>query len=100
MLHNCDKRIADPVGQFCRWSSSFQRRLTWWPEMASLSGRRDGRHMIRRLIASRAMRKRTLARPDAGAANLSSGITGTLIDVGIARARSSSCGESSSATWL
>jgi hypothetical protein len=24
MMHNCDKRIADPVGQFSRWSSSFR----------------------------------------------------------------------------
>jgi hypothetical protein len=24
MLHNCDKRIADPVGQFRRWSHSFR----------------------------------------------------------------------------
>jgi hypothetical protein len=24
MLHDCDKRIADPIGQFRRWSSSFR----------------------------------------------------------------------------
>ena len=33
MLHDCDKTIADPVGQFLPLVGQFSRRcLTWWPQ--------------------------------------------------------------------